>query len=84
MNYTVEWTQPAEDELIALWMAAPDQSLMTTAVHRLEQRLQFNPYVGRAHQSSVNRVVLSSPIGIWFDIIEDDRKVLVLSVWPIG
>ncbi len=83
MKYTIEWTPPAEDELIAVWTAATDQSLVTAVVHRLEQRLRINPYVGQTRHSSVNRVVLSPPIGIWFDIIEDDKKVLVLSVWSI-
>ena len=83
MKYMVEWTPPAEDELIALWMAAPDQSLVTSVIHQLEKRLEINPYLGQTRQSSANRVVLSSPVGIWFDIIEDDKKVLVLSVWLI-
>ena len=81
MKYAVEWSPPTEDELITLWTAASDQSLVTAVVQRLEQRLRINPYVGQVRQSSVNRVVVSSPIGIWFDIIEDDKKVLVLSVW---
>jgi hypothetical protein len=74
MKYTVEWTSPAEDELIDIWTSATDQGLMTAVVHRLEQRLQINPYVGKTRHSSVNRVVLSLPIGIWFDIIEDDKR----------
>ena len=84
MKYAVEWTAPAEQELITLWTAAADQALVAAVVHRVEQRLQINPYVGKARQSSVNRVVLLTPIGLWFDIIEDDKKVLILSVWSIG
>ena len=60
-----------------------DQSLVTSVIHQLEKRLEINPYLGQTRQSSANRVVLSSPVGIWFDIIEDDKKVLVLSVWLI-
>jgi hypothetical protein len=84
MKYVVEWTPPAEDELIALWTAAVDQSLAAAVVHRLEQRLQINPYAGQRRQSSVNRILLSSHIGLLFDMIEDDKKVLVLLVWSIG
>jgi hypothetical protein len=42
MKYTVEWAPPAEDELIALWMAAPDHGLVTAVVHQLEKRLELN------------------------------------------
>ena len=30
------------------------------------------------------RIAFHSPLGIEFEIIEDDKKVLVLSVWSIG
>lgn len=84
MKYTVEWIPPTEDELMALWAASPDQALVTSVIHRLEQLLALDPYrVGESRQSSVSRVVLSSPIGMSFDIIEDDQKVLALSVWSI-
>ena len=84
MKYTVEWTPPAEDELIALWAASTDQALLTLVIHQLEQRLRLDPYrIGRRRQSSVNRVVLSSPIGMSFEIIEDDKKVLILAIWSI-
>jgi len=84
VSYAVEYLPPAEDELISAWTAAPDQALVTAVVHRLEQLLRINPWrVGRPYQSPLNRVVLASPVGMWFDIVEDDKKVLVLSVWSI-
>jgi hypothetical protein len=84
MKYTVEWIPPAEDELTALWTTAPDQAMVTAVVQRLEQLLSLDPYrVGESRQSSVSRVVLAPPVGLSFDIIEDDKKVLVLSVWPM-
>ena len=84
MRYALEWIPPAEDELIVLWTTAPDQALITEVVSHLEKLLSLDPYrVGESRQSSVSRVVLSSPVGLSFDIIEDDKRVLILSIWPI-
>ena len=69
---------------MTVWAAAPDRALVSLVVHRLEQLMALDPYrVGESRQSSVSRVALSSPIGLLFDIIEDDKKVLILSVWSI-
>jgi plasmid stabilization system protein ParE len=39
MRYTVIWTDPAEQDLAALWMAAPDRKAVTSAAHILDQLL---------------------------------------------
>jgi|GEM_PF-1731733 len=84
MKYTVEYAPPAEDELVALWTNASDKRLVKATVNRLELPMSPDPkQVGESRGSPLTRIVLSSPLGLWFDIIEDDRKVLVLSVWEI-
>jgi hypothetical protein len=70
--------------LIALWTASADQALVTLVVHQIEMRLRLNPLrTGESRDSSVSRLVLASPVGLWFEVIEDDQKVLVISVWSI-
>lgn len=36
MRYTVIWTDSAEQDLAALWMAAPDRHAVTSAAHILD------------------------------------------------
>lgn len=85
MNYTVEWSPLAVNELAAAWLEASDQWNATHVLHSLTQSLASAPFtVGRPHGSTVRRVVLSEPIGLAFDIIEDDKKVIVQSCWLVG
>lgn len=84
-TYAVVWTPQAEDELAAIWVAAADRQAVTDATHRLEQQLAQNPLgTGESRDSSVHRVKMVPPIGIDFDVIEDDKRVLVQAVWATG
>lgn len=84
MRYTVHWTENVLDELAALWMAATDRTAVTTATHRLEQDLARDPYGrGFARNSSVNRTATDFPLGIDYEIIEDDKLVRIVRVWSL-
>jgi hypothetical protein len=54
MNYTVEWTPPAEDELIALWTDATDQNLVT-ATEVLAKVLLADPRPPRKRVPAIPR-----------------------------
>ncbi len=84
MNYAVIWVPTAEDELMKVWIAAPDQLAVTQAAHRLEQALIQHPFaIGIVRNSSVNRTATDFPLGIDYEIIEDDKLVRVLRVWSL-
>lgn len=84
MNHAVDWTEDALDELAAVWTAAADRGAVTAASHRLDQDLARDPYaVGFPRNSSVNRTATGYPLGIDYEIIEDDKKVRVLRVWSL-
>ncbi len=38
---------------------------------------------GIARNASTNRTAIDLPLGIDFEIIEDDKKVRILRVWPV-
>jgi hypothetical protein len=84
MKYTVIWEPPAENDLAAVWLAAADRAAVTQAAHRLDQSLSLDPYA-RSFQrnSSVNRTAIELPLGIDYEIIEDDKKARVLRVWSL-
>ena len=85
MNYTVTWAPEAENGLATAWLAAPDRNAVTAASHRLDQDLATDPYArGVARNASVNRTAVELPLGIDYEIIEDDRLVRVLVVWSLG
>ena len=84
MSYNVIWTQDAEEELAAAWVSAADQRAVTIAANEIENQLKFTPLAsGESRTSPLRRVLLCPPLGVWFDIIEDDKKVRILAVWLI-
>jgi hypothetical protein len=84
MSYTVIWEPPAENNLAAAWIAGPDRAAITRAAHELDQQLASDPYaIGFPQASSVNRTAIDLPLGIDYEIIEDDKKVRVLRVWSV-
>lgn len=85
MNYTVIWIPFAESGLASAWLAAPDRNAVTSAAHRLEQALARNPFaVGESRNASVNRTAIDLPLGIDYEIIEDDKTVRVIRVWAVA
>jgi hypothetical protein len=85
VNYAVVWEPAAENELAAIWVAAPDQRVITNRAFRIEQALATSPFtVGRRRNASVNRTLLDPPLGVDYEIIEDDKKVRVLRVWAVS
>lgn len=84
MNYAVAWTPGAEQELVAVWVAATDRNAVTLASHQLDEDLARDPYGrGVERNSPANRTAVELPLGIDYEIIEDDKKVRVLRVWAI-
>jgi hypothetical protein len=84
VNYTLEWTPLAINQLAAVWLAAADRLAITQAAHRLELALSRHPFaIGIARTSSVNRTATDYPLGIDYEIIEDDKLVRVLRVWSL-
>ena len=82
MNYTVEWTTDAENDLAALWNAAVDQRAVTDASAWLDTRLANDPlHFGQPWASSVHRIAVRDLIGVEFEIIEDDKRVIVHGVF---
>lgn len=84
MNYSIFWTQEAEDGLASSWLGASDREAVTTASHRIDLALSHHPLrYGTGRQSSVIRMAYEPPLGIDFEVIEDDKKVRVLRVWSL-
>ena len=84
MNYAVFWTPDAEDGLADAWLAAPDRNAVTAASHALDQALAQDPYArGIPIGSPQTRTAVEYPLGIDYEVIEDDKKVRILRVWSV-
>ena len=84
MNYTVIWEPPAENDLAAAWNGATDRTAVTRAAHRLDLALIRHPFaIGLPRNSSVNRTAVDLPLGIDYEIIEDDKTGRVVRVWSL-
>ena len=84
MNYRVEWTSESEGDLATRWTVAPDQPAVTDAAEWLDRRLARDPLaLGEPWGSSVHRIATHGPIGIEFEVIEDDKLVLVHGVFAV-
>lgn len=83
-NYSVFWIPVAENELAASWLASSNRNRVTLAAQKVDDRLRRDPlHMGESRQSSLHRIAFESPLGIEFEVIEDDKKVRVLGVWLI-
>ena len=71
--------------MAATWLAFPDRNAVTRAANEFDRQLRVNPlHFGESRQSSVRRIAIEPPLGIEFEVIEDDKKVRVLGVWLTG
>jgi hypothetical protein len=74
VNYRVIWPRGSLNHLAAVWLTTPDRDAVTGASHRIEQQLATDPFAcGFARDSSVNRTIVDFPLGIEYEIIEDDK-----------
>ena len=81
MKWVVEWTPSAENELASLWVSAPDKSQVRAAADAMDRELAENPLHAGESREGTSRILVWSPLAVEFDVIVDDRKVIVWHVW---
>jgi hypothetical protein len=81
MNYSVVWTLEAERRLTQLWMASRMHHAVRDAADQIDAALQRNPHECGESRDRNQRVMLVWPLGVLFDIDDDERRVRVTSVW---
>jgi hypothetical protein len=81
--FRVRWVDSALAELAALWVQA-DPSIrpnITAAFRRINQRLRADPLGQSESRSDGQRILLETPLGIFFQLEPDGQTVSVLRVW---
>lgn len=80
MRFTVTWHPSAQDELIHIWLSAPDRQAVAMAVDRVDRALATDP-----DQKGLpffgERILVAASLAVTFTVSPDDRLVQVLQVW---
>ena len=79
-RYTVVWVRSAQDELVELWLNAPDRSAVTTAAHAIDEELGGDAPVKGSELSEGLRSLFVPPLKAIFIVREGDRIAEVLRV----
>jgi hypothetical protein len=81
--FRVVWLQSALDELTLIWIGAdsPTRQAVTAATNAIDQALAVNPEEQGESREEGERILISFPLGVLFDI--SGNTVHVLHVWLI-
>ena len=82
MKYEVLWDARAESDLAAVWLAAADRQAVGRAATWFDYHLARSPLqLGESRKSTVHRLAFFAPLGVEFEVIEDDKRVIVQAVF---
>jgi hypothetical protein len=84
MIFTVTWSEWAQQQLAAIWLASSNRTAITQASHEIDQTLRVDAdTVGRRRSGSIRRF-WCFPLAVEFDVSEPDRLVTVVAIWDIS
>ena len=81
MKYTVLWSNKAEAQLTALWLASRARQLITEATNTIDSHLAVNPHECGESRPNGARILHVVPLGVLFSADEINRTVIVQAVW---
>jgi hypothetical protein len=81
VNFTVVWSPEAEQQLASVWLAAADRNAVTHAANAIDVALAANPHGIGVLVFDTVREYTCTPLGVEFEIIDADCRVIVLTVW---
>jgi len=62
-------------------MSTPDRTIVTFAAQEIDRQLSRDPRGIGESRTGASRIFVEEPLAVLYEIAEDDRRVLVLSVW---
>jgi plasmid stabilization system protein ParE len=80
VNYRVLWRRIARNQLADIWLAATDRAAVSAAAHRVDKLLSRDPVGCSESRDPGRRVAIVEPLTVFFRIVEDDKKVIVVTV----
>jgi hypothetical protein len=79
--YEVRWKRSALDRLTEIWLETSDRAAVNAAVDEIDRTLAANPHDAGESRSEDIRVLFVPPLGVFFELHDDTKKVYVLKVW---
>ena len=83
MKYTVLWAPTAEQDLAAIWMEAEDRGTVASAANTIDALLAADAHLRGESRSGSLRIMFVPPLGVDFEVLQEDRTVFVVAVWSI-
>ena len=81
MKYTVVWVPAALMELATAWSDADDRTEVAAASDEIDHQLSMAPRLAGESRGGNLRILFAGPLAVDFEVLEEDRMVMVLSVW---
>jgi plasmid stabilization system protein ParE len=81
MRYTVLWVRRAEEDLAAIWTGAANRNAIASAANTIDALLREDPESRGESRQGALRILFVPPLGVDFEVFEEDRLVRVLGVW---
>ena len=83
MSYTVVWRASAEAKLAELWLASPARDEIAAAADEIDERLRQSANEQGESRWGTTRILIKSPLAVYFDVSEEDRQSSVWAVWLV-
>ncbi len=81
MNYVVVFTPQVNRDIVDLWVESLHQREMTRAIDELVRQLRKDPLSVGESRLNNRRIVFLWPVGMEFEVDEDDRQDNVFNLW---
>ena len=80
MKHEVRWTDEADQQLAAIWMAATDRNAITTAANQIESTLKRDPLTAGESRTEGDRILFDAPLVVYYRLDSKSGDVWVVSV----
>ena len=81
MSFTVVWRPGARRQLAELWTSSPDRSQIADAADEVDRLLSQRPLAVGESRGGNHRILFVEPLGVLYDVVLDDSRVTVWSIW---
>lgn len=83
MKFTVNWQPDALARFADIWNNAADQHAVSAAANYIDKELERDPLAAGESRRPGVRILIESPLAVYFTVDDKRRQVTVWQVWRI-